>query len=105
MEKIPSPENAIPSPESRVGEERTLPDGSKQRWVEICPVRDYFSHSGPGWDYKARLDNEEWCLAHIGQTFDWRQASDPASISPDILYYGWEAVNEDGTTHKTATHF
>jgi len=54
-------------------------------------LRSYYSHSGPGWDYRMDLMDNDYMQAIYGRTFtkeDWRS---PGQL-PDIPHYHLEEV-------------
>ena len=83
------------------GEIREI-NGEKYRWTDTgYTVRQYFCHStpekgpGPGWDFRARLLDNDWALAHIGRTFTKKEVMEkPRELLPNVPYFDWEFVED-----------
>lgn len=62
-------------------------------------LRQFYSHStpemgtGPGWDFKTRLLDNDWAMKNFGRTFSVDEVFHPSKL-PDLPMYEWNLVRE-----------
>lgn len=74
--------------------DRRVIDGIEHVYEKLpWTLRQYFSHDGPGWDFKERLTDSEWAMKKFGRTFTEKEAFNPA-VLPELPMYGWKPVRD-----------
>jgi len=77
------------------GEIRIM-DGKEYRAVKLpWTIREYYSHDGPGWDFKVSLyKDKERSLKEYGRTFSIEEAFSPSTL-PETPMFSWEPVDPE----------
>ena len=50
-------------------------------------IREYYSHSGPGWDFRGKLRDPHYTQMLFGQTFTEEQVSNPLLLPDEPMYF------------------
>jgi hypothetical protein len=61
----------------------------KTRWT----MRQYYSHDGPGWDFRKELLDNGLSLQKFGRTFSIDEAFSP-SVLPNTPMFDWKPVEK-----------